>query len=126
MQEFLSVVLYPSIFAFLGIAGTKFWDWVKPKFQKDIDKADAKAKEIENDKSQLDLTKNLLDFAQGELVKAIDQIKKRDEIIDTQDKQINTLKLELKQRNLMFDELSEKMNHVITELSKYKQLNGKI
>lgn len=126
MQEFLSVVLYPSLFAFLGIAGTKFWDWVKPKFQKDIDKADAKAKEIENDKSQLDLTKNLLDFAQGELVKAIDQIKKRDEIIETQDKQINTLKLELKQRNLMFDELSEKMNHLITELSKYKQLNGKI
>ena len=126
MQEFLSIVLYPSLFAFLGIAGTKFWDWVKPKFQKDIDKADAKAKEIENDKSQLDLTKNLLDFAQGELVKAIDQIKKRDEIIETQDKQINTLKLELKQRNLMFDELSEKMNHLITELSKYKQLNGKI
>lgn len=126
MQEFLSVVLYPSLFAFLGIAGTKLWDWVKPKVQKDIDKADAKAKEIENDKSQLDLTKNLLDFAKSELDKAIDQIKKRDEIIETQDKQIDSLKLELKERNTMFDELTEKMNHLITELSKYKQLNGKI
>ena len=126
MQEFLNVVFFPSLFAFLGIAGTKFWDWVKPKFQKDIDKADAKAKEIENDKSQLDLTKNLLDFAKLELDKAIDQIKKRDEIIETQDKQIDSLKTELKERNIMFDELSEKMNHLITELSKYKQLTGKI
>lgn len=126
MQEFLSVVLYPSLFAFLGIAGTKFWDWVKPKFQKDIDKADAKAKEIENDKSQLTLTKELLEFAQEELVKAIAQIKKRDEIIDAQDAQIESLKLELKDRNKKFDELSEQMKHLITELSKYKQLNGKI
>lgn len=126
MQDFLNVVLYPSLFAFLGIAGTKLWDWVKPKFQKDIDNADAKAKEIENDKSQLDLTKNLLDFAKSELDKAIDQIKKRDQIIETQDHQIDSLKLELKQRNIMFDELTEKMNHLITELSKYKQLNGKI
>lgn len=126
MQDFLNVVLFPSLFAFLGIAATKFWDWVKPKFQKDIDKAEAKAKEIENDKSQLDLTKNLLDFAKSELDKAIDQIKKRDEIIQTQDKQIDSLKSELKERNIMFDELTEKMTHLITELSKYKQLNGKI
>ncbi len=126
MQEFLNIVLYPSLYAFLGIAGTKLWDWVKPKFQKDIDKADAKSKEIENDKSQLDLTKNLLDFAKSELDKAIDQIKKRDEIIEAQDNQMASLKLELKERNLMFDELTEKMNHLITELSKYKQLNGKI
>ncbi len=126
MQEFLNVVLYPSLFAFLGIAGTKFWDWVKPKTQIKIDNAEAKAKELENDKSQLDLTKNLLDFAKSELDKAIDQIKKRDEIIETQDKQIDSLKLELKERNLMFDELTDKMNHLITELGKYKQLNGKI
>lgn len=126
MNDFVNVVLFPSLYAFSGIAATKIWDWIKPKFQKDIDKADAKAKEIENDKSQLDLTKNLLDFAKSELDKAIDQIKKRDEIIETQDKQIDSLKQELKQRNLMFDELSEKMNHLISELSKYKQLNGKI
>lgn len=126
MQEFLSTVLYPSLFAFLGVAATKFWDWVKPKFQKDIDKAEAKAKEIENDKSQLTLTKELLEFAQEELVKAIAQIKKRDEIIQAQDAQIDSLKLELKDRNKKFDELSEKMNHLISELSKYKQLNGKI
>lgn len=126
MQEFLNAVLYPSLFAFLGVAGTKLWDFIKPKSQIKIDNAEAKAKELENDKSQLDLTKGLLDFAQEQLVKAIDQIKKRDEIISTQDKQIDSLKLELKERNLMFDELSEKMNHLITELGKYKQLNGKI
>jgi uncharacterized protein (DUF3084 family) len=125
MQEFLTVVLYPSLFAFLGIAATKFWDWVKPKFQTKIDNADAKAKEIENDKSQLDLTKNLLDFAKTELDKAIDQIKKRDEIILTQDKQIDSLKSELKERNRMFDQLTEKMSHLIAEIRKYKQLNGK-
>ena len=84
MQEFLTTVIYPSLFAFLGIAGTKLWDWVKPKFQTKIDNAEARAKELENDKSQLDLTKNLLDFAKEELDKAIDQIKKRDEIIQTQ------------------------------------------
>lgn len=126
MQEFLSVVLYPSLFAFLGIAGTNVWQWIKPKFQKDIDKADAKAKEIENDKSQLDLTKGLLDFATEQLDKAIIQIKKRDEVIETQDKQIQDLNSKLKERNLMFDELTEKMTHLIKELSKYKQLTGKI
>ena len=106
MQQFLTTVLYPSLFAFLGIAGTKLWDWVKPKFQTKIDNAEARAKELENDKSQLDLTKNLLVFAKEEL--------------------IESLKSQLKERNSMFDELSEKMNHLITELSRYKQLNGKI
>ena len=126
VNEFLTAVFYPSLFAFLGVAGTKIWDWVKPKAQKDIDKADAKAKEIENDKSQLDLTKGLLDFATEQLEKAIIQIKKRDDVIDTQDKQIQDLNAKLKERNLMFDELTEKMTHLITELSKYKQLTGKI
>ncbi len=126
MQEFLTAVLYPSLFAFIGVAGTKFWDWVKPKFQKDIDKAEAKAKEIENDKSQLDLTKNLLDFATEQLEKAVIQIKKRDGIIDAQDVQIQDLNSKLKLRNTQFDELTEKLDHVLIELSKYKQLNGKI
>jgi hypothetical protein len=126
VQEFLTAVLYPSLFAFIGVAGTKFWDWVKPKFQKDIDKAEAKAKEIENDKSQLDLTKNLLDFATEQLEKAVIQIKKRDGIIDAQDVQIQDLNSKLKLRNTQFDELTEKLDHVLIELSKYKQLNGKI
>lgn len=126
MQEFLNVVLYPSLFAFLGIAGTKFWDWVKPKTQIKIDNAEAKSKELENDKSQLDLTKGLLEFAKSQLDQAIDQIKKRDEIISTQDKQIDSLKMELRERNQRFDELMEKNEHLILELSKYKQLNGKI
>lgn len=126
MQEFLTAVLYPSLFAFLGIAGTKFWDWVKPKFQKDIDKAEAKAKEIENDKSQLDLTKGLLEFATEQLEKAVVQIKKRDGIIDAQDIQIQDLNSKLKLRNKQFDQLTEKLDHVLNELGKYKQLNGKI
>lgn len=126
MQDFLNVVLWPSLFAFLGILSTKIWDWIKPKFQKDIDKADAKAKEIENDKSQLDLTKGLLDFATEQLEKAVIQIKKRDEIIDAQDIQIQDLNSKLKLRNTQFDELTEKLDHVLKELGKYKQLNGKI
>lgn len=126
MQEFLTAVLYPSLFAFIGVAGTKLWDWVKPKFQKDIDKAEAKAKEIENDKSQLDLTKGLLDFATEQLEKAVIQIKKRDGIIDAQDVQIQDLNSKLKLRNTQFDELTEKLDHVLNELGKYKQLNGKI
>lgn len=126
MQDFLNVVLWPSLFAFLGILSTKIWDWVKPKFQKDIDKANAKAKEIENDKSQLDLTKGLLDFATEQLEKAVIQIKKRDEIIDAQDIQIQDLNSKLKLRNTQFDELTEKLDHVLNELGKYKQLNGKI
>ncbi|WP_395060008.1 hypothetical protein [Flavobacterium sp.] len=126
MQNFLNVVLWPSLFAFLGILSTKIWDWIKPKFQKDIDKANAKAKEIENDKSQLDLTKGLLDFATEQLEKAVIQIKKRDEIIDAQDIQIQDLNSKLKLRNTQFDELTEKLDHVLNELGKYKQLNGKI
>ncbi|SDX11617.1 hypothetical protein [Flavobacterium degerlachei] len=126
MNEFLNIVLYPSLFAFLGIAGTKFWDWVKPKAQKDIETADAKAKDIENDKSQLDLTKGLLDFATEQLDKAIAQIKKRDDVIDTQDLLIQDLNAKLKNRNKQFDELTEQVAHLITELTKYKQLNGKI
>lgn len=126
MQDFLNVVLWPSLFAFLGILSTKIWDWIKPKFQKDIDKANAKAKEIENDKSQLDLTKGLLDFATEQLEKAVIQIKKRDEIIDAQDIQIQDLNSKLKLRNTQFDELTEKLDHVLNELGKYKQLNGKI
>ena len=126
MQEFLTAVLYPSLFAFIGVAGTKLWDWVKPKFQKDIDKAEAKAKEIENDKSQLDLTKGLLDFATEQLEKAVIQIKKRDGIIDAQDVQIQDLNSKLKLRNTQFDELTEKLDHVLNELGNYKHLNGKI
>ncbi len=126
MQDFLNVVLWPSLFTFLGILSTKVWDWIKPKSQKDIDKADAKAKEIENDKSQLDLTKGLLDFATEQLEKAVIQIKKRDEIIDAQDIQIQDLNSKLKLRNTQFDELTEKLDHVLKELGKYKQLNGKI
>lgn len=126
VNEFLNAVLYPSLFAFLGIAGTKFWDWVKPKVQKDIDRADAKAKEIENDKSQLNLTKNLLDFATEQLEKAVIQIKKREQIIDAQDLQIQDLNSKLKLRNLQFDELTTRLDHVLIELSKYKQLNGKL
>lgn len=126
MQEFLTAVLYPSLFAFLGVAGTNLWSWVKPKFQKDIDKAEAKSKEIENDKSQLDLTKGLLDFATEQLEKAVVQIKKRDGIIDAQDVQIQDLNSKLKLRNTQFDELTEKLDHVLKELGKYKQLTGKI
>lgn len=126
MQEFLNTVLWPSLFAFIGIAVTKLFDWIKPKVQKDIDSAQAKSKEIENDKSQLDLTKNLLDFASSELDKAIDQIKRRDAVISAQDVQIQDLNAKLKDRNIKFDELTEKMDHVLIELSKYKQLNGKI
>jgi peptidoglycan hydrolase CwlO-like protein len=125
-MSFFEIVLYPVIGGFLTVLGQKALERFKTPSQNKIDNADAKAKEIENEKSQLDLTKNLLEFAKSELDKAIEQIKKRDTIIENQDKQIETLKLELKERNDMFDQLTEKMTHVLTELSKYKQLNGKI
>jgi len=118
--------LWPVLTGFLGLFGQKLLDRFKTKSQSKIDDAEARAKEIENEQSQLNYTKNLLDFAKVELDKAIEQIKKRDVIIENQDKQIETLKLELKERNDMFDQLTEKMTHVLTELSKYKQLNGKI
>jgi peptidoglycan hydrolase CwlO-like protein len=118
--------LFPVLGTFIGAFGQKILDRFKSKAESKIDNAEVKAKEIENEKQQLDLTRNLLDFAKSELDKAIEQIKKRDLIIEDQDKQIEDLKVELKQRNQMFDELTEKMTHVITELSKYKQLNGKI
>lgn len=119
-------ILLPVVAGFLGLFGQKLLERFKTPSQNKIDNADAKAKEIENDKSQLDLTKNLLDFAKSELDKAIDQIKRRDEVINAQDVQIQDLNSKLKDRNEKFDELTLKMEHIIKELSKYKQLNGKI
>ena len=118
--------ILPISGGFLTLLSQKIIEHFKTPSQKKIDDAEAKAKEIENESSQLTLTKNLLDFAQAQLIQAIDQIKKRDEIIEAQDKQLESLKTQLKERNSMFDELTEKMSHLLIELSKYKQLNGKI
>lgn len=118
--------ILPIAGGFLTLLSQKVIEFFKTPSQKKIDDAEAKAKEIENESSQLTLTKNYLDFSQSQLAQAIDQIKKRDEIIEAQDKQIESLKTELKERNSMFDELTEKMTHLLVELSKYKQLNGKI
>lgn len=118
--------LVPILTGFLGLFGQKILDRFKTKSQNKIDDADAKAKEIENDNAQLNYTKNLLDFAKVELDKAIDQIKKRDAVITAQDVHIQDLNAKLKESDIKFYELTEKMDHVLAELGKYKQLNGKI
>ncbi|MNF51771.1 hypothetical protein D3C85_112990 [compost metagenome] len=118
MQEFLTIVLYPSLFAFLGIAGTKLWDWVKPKFQTKIDNADARAKEIDNEIKSADFYKSLLDDLKNRLEFAIHAIEERDQRIAERDKKIE-------ERDNKIDLLLREVEHLTDELRKFKQLNGK-
>ena len=118
MQEFLSIVLYPSLFAFLGIAGTKFWDWVKPNFQTKIDNADARTKEIENEIKSADFYKSLLDDLKVRLEYAIKAIEERDQRIAERDKKIE-------ERDQKIDVLLREVETLTDELRKFKQLNGK-
>lgn len=118
MQEFLTVVLYPSLFAFLGIAATKFWDWIKPKFQTKIDNADAKSKEIDNEIKSAEFYRNLLDDATTRLDKAIVAIEERDLRIAERDKKIA-------ERDARIDNLLDEVELLTSEIRKYKQLNGK-
>ncbi len=111
MNEFLTVVLYPTLFAFLGIAGTKIWDWIKPKTQKQIDTADARSREIDNEIKSAAFYKDLLDDMSNRLEAAITAIEHRDKRIKERDDKIE----------LLIDEI-ELMTF---ELRKYKQLNGK-
>lgn len=111
MQEFLTAVLYPSLFAFAGVAATKFWDWVKPKFQTKIDNADARSKEIDNEIKSADFYKNLLDDMSKRLDDAIVAIEKRD--------------LRIKERDDKIEQLIDEIESLTGELRKYKQLNGK-
>lgn len=118
MQEFLNAVLYPALFAFLGIAGTKFWDWVKPKSQLKIDNAEAKAKEIDNEIKSAEFYRGLLDDATKRLDRAILAIEERDVRIAERDKKIV-------ERDLRIDTLLDEVELLTTEIRKYKQLNGK-
>jgi hypothetical protein len=118
MQELLNVVLYPSLFAFLGIAGTKFWDWVKPKFQNKIDNADARSKEIDNEIKSAEFYRNLLDDATKRLDQAIIAIEERDIRIEERDKKIV-------ERDKRIDTLLDEVELLTSEIRKYKQLNGK-
>lgn len=111
MQEFLSVVLYPSLFAFLGIAGTKFWDWIKTKNQSKIENANVKAAEIDTEIKASEFYKGLLDDLGNRLEVAIKAIEERDNKIKERDKKIDMLLVEIEQ--------------LTDELRKFKQLNGK-
>lgn len=111
MQEFLTAVLYPSLFAFIGVAGTKLWDWVKPKSQKQIDSADARSREIDNEVKAADFYKKLLDDMSKRLEDAIIAIEHRD--------------LRIKERDDKIELLIEEIELMTFELRKYKQLNGK-
>lgn len=126
MNEFLNVVLYPALFAFLGVAGTNVWSWIKPKFQNKIDNADAKAKELENEvtsaafyRSLLDDAKTRLDQSKQQLDQAIFAIEERDKKIEERDERI-------KERDKKIDLLITQLEHLTDEIKKYKQLNGKI
>lgn len=118
MQEFLNTVLYPTLFAVLGVAGTKVWDWIKPKAQKQIDNADARAKEIDNEIKSADFYRGLLDDATNRLDRAILAIEERDLRIAERDKKIV-------ERDKKIDTLLEEVEILTTEIRKYKQLNGK-
>jgi archaellum component FlaC len=111
MNEFLTAVLYPSLFAFIGVAGTKFWDWVKPRTQKQIDTAEARSREIDNEIKSANFYKDLLDDMSKRLEDAITAIKHRDERIKDRDDKIELL--------------IEEIESMTSELRKYKQLNGK-
>ncbi|MGV9003961.1 hypothetical protein [Flavobacterium sp.] len=119
MQEFLSTVLYPALFAFLGIAGTKVWDWIKPKVQKDIDNADAQAKKIENEIKSAAFYRSLLDDADIRINKAIAQLEERDKRIEERD-------IIIKGRDERIDKLIDEIEILTNEMKKYKQLNGKV
>lgn len=118
MQEFLNAVFYPSLYAFLGVAGIKLWDWVKPKFQIKIDNADARAKEIDNEIKSAHLYKTLLDDLKIRLESAIQAIEERDVRIAERDKKIE-------ERDKKIDQLLSEVEIMTDELRKFKQLNGK-
>lgn len=106
------------MFAFLGVAGTKFWDWVKPKSQVKIDQAEARAKEIENEIKSAEFYRGLLDDATKRLDQAIVAIEERDIRIAERDKKII-------ERDKRIDTLLDEVEILTTEIRKYKQLNGK-
>ncbi|KIA86587.1 hypothetical protein [Flavobacterium sp. AED] len=111
MQEFLNVVLYPSLFAFAGIAATKFWDWVKPKFQTKLDNSNVKSAEIDNEIKSASFYQNLLNDMSKRLEDSIIEIEKRD--------------VRIKDRDERIEHLIDEIERMTTELRKYKQLNGK-
>lgn len=111
MQDFLNVVLWPSLYAFLGILMTKGWSWLKPRFQNTIDNAEAKAKEIENEVKSADFYRTLLDDAAKRIEQLVAANEERNARIKERDDKIDTLLVEI-------ERLTE-------ELRKFKQLNGK-
>jgi hypothetical protein len=118
MQEFLNVVLYPSLFAFIGIAATNLWQWVKPKFQTKIDNSTAKAGEIENEVTSAAFYRSLLDDAKFRLDQFVLAVEERDKRIEQRD-------IHIKERDKKIDLLIYQVEHLTDELKKYKQLNGK-
>lgn len=112
MQDFLNVVLYPSLFAFAGVAVTKFWDWVKPKFQTKLDNTSVKSAELDVEIKSASYYQSILDDMSRRLEESIAAIEKRDIRIKERDERIEHLILEM-----------ELLTH---ELRKYKQLNGKV
>lgn len=118
MEDFLNVVLWPSIYTFLGVLATKVFEWIKPKFQTKIDNADARAKELETEIKAAEFYKALLDDAKERLEQAIVQLEERDKRIKERDERI-------KERDEKIDLLIEEIETMTNELKKYKQLNGK-
>ena len=100
MEKFL----YPSLTALFAALIT----WL---FSRSKQTLELKAKEIENDKSQLDFYRSLLDDAGIRINQCLDIIKIQDGKILERDKKIDLLLIEI-----------ENLTH---EIRKYKQLNGK-
>lgn len=111
MHEFLNIVLYPSLFAFAGIAANKLWDWVKPKFQTKLDNSNVKSAEIDNEIKSASFYQNLLNDMSKRLEDSIIEIEKRD--------------VRIKDRDERIEHLIDEIERMTNELRKYKQLNGK-
>jgi septal ring factor EnvC (AmiA/AmiB activator) len=111
MQEFLNTVLYPSLFAFAGVAATKLWDWVKPKSQVKLENSTVKSAEIDNEIKSATFYQNLLDDMSKRLEESILAIEKRD--------------VRIKDRDDKIEKLIDEIEKLTDELRKYKQLNGK-
>jgi N-glycosylase/DNA lyase len=125
MQEFLSSVIFPALFAFLGVAGTKAWDWIKPKAHKDIEEQEVLLKRFETEVKSAEFYRSLLDDAERRIEQAVKYIEQRDDRIDLLIKKVDTLTKELEDRDARIDFFIKKVDGLTQELEKYKQLNGK-
>lgn len=114
----LETVLYPVIAAFLTGLGMKVLEWRKTKLE-------SKSTEIDNEGKSALFYQNLLDDATKRINQCLEiidnlniKVTERDKIIESQD-------IEKRQLQQHIKELMDSNETLITEIKKFKQLNGK-